>query len=278
MVAIGSCLTLVIGGVLFKDKLNNFSGSVSTDEALLSLIKNDQNGFENFIKKGGDVHANLPVIDGKTYTVSEGMAHFERPGFVKFLQGTKRSFINQDGKKEFDILSLAVEKNNVELFTLLINEKPRYDLTYTQKNWTLLHMASASCSHKIVTMLHKEAGLNWNTKAKDGSTPLTLAAEYDCLPVLGYWKELKADFNAKDGRGLTALSILRKKKDAAFVAFVDSFNSRKIASIGAPAGEPNFYNKRKIPKDQMIDHSALIEPEDRPLEATETAENSEFAD
>ena len=68
-----------------------------------------------------------------------------------------------------------------------------------------------NCSHKITTILHEKGHLRWDQKAKDGSTPMTLAAESECLPMLSYWKAQKADFNAKDGRGLSALSILRKK-------------------------------------------------------------------
>jgi hypothetical protein len=41
---------------------------------------------------------------------------------------------------------------------------------------------------------------------------------------------------------------------------------------------PDFYKRRKIPKDKMVDHAAMLEPEDRPLEAVETAAHSEFAD
>src|SRR5690606_25195515 len=136
------------------------------------------------------------------------------------------------------------------------------------------------CSHKLISMLHEDGKLNWDLRAKDGTTPLTLAATNDCLPVLSYWKEKGADFKAKDGKGMTALSILQKKKDAALAAFAESFIERKIATVTIvkPAPVPDFYKKRKIPKEQIIDHAAMLEPEDRPLEATETAEFTEFAD
>lgn len=114
-------------------------------------------------------------------------------------------------------------------------------------------------------------------KTKNGQSALSLASKNDCLPMLGYWKDQKADFRWKDGRGESALSILKAKKDAAIVAFVGSFESaRKPASVGA--AEVSFYRKRSVPKDQMIDHTALIEPELRPDEAVETAEYSEFSD
>lgn len=250
----------------------------STDDALLALIKNDQKAFEAFIEAGGKLHDDLPAIDGQVYTVAQGMSYFERSSFMNYLHNNKVPYIQQAAGKTFDILSLSISKNNLKLLNQMGLEKPNYKLTYGKKGWTLLHMASAACAHKLTAALHEKGGLRWDVKAKDGSTPITIAAENDCLPMLSYWKEQKADFNAKDGRGVTAMSILRKKKDAALMAFVSSFetNTRKIASVKPE--EVSFYKKRVIPKDQIVDHSALIEPEERPLEATETAEYSEFAD
>ncbi|MCM2350874.1 MAG: ankyrin repeat domain-containing protein [Bacteriovoracaceae bacterium] len=247
-----------------------------SDEALLALIKNDQKAFEGFIKAGGKIHDALPVIDGSIYTIAEGMAYFERSEFMKYVHSQKIPFVKQLKGKDTDIMTIAISKNNPDLLKQLVMEKPDFKFTYGKKEWSLLHLASAACSHKLTSILHQQGKLNWDLKAKDGSTPLTLAAENDCLPMLSYWKEQNADFKQKDGRGLTALAILKKKKDAALVAFAESFEARSVAS--APKPIPDFYKKRKIPKDQIIDYSALIEPEDRPLEATETAEFSEFAD
>ncbi len=250
-----------------------------TDDALLALIKNDQKAFEGFVSAGGNVHDLLPLIDGKSYTVAEGIAYFERTSFANYLHSKKINYISQDEKKEFDIMTLSITKNSPELLKQLSLEKPKYSMAYGTKGWTLIHMASAQCSYRLMEILEKEGKLTWNLKAKDGSTPLTLAAEYDCLPILSYWKKSGADFKMKDGRGMSALAIIRQKKDAAFMAFADSFESRKIASVGVVAkAEPNFYKKRQIPKDQIVDHAAMIEPNDRPLEATETSEYSEFAD
>lgn len=248
------------------------------DEALLALIKNDHQGFESFINAGGNVHGQLPEIDGKTYTVAQGVAYFERTAFAKHLSDRKKVYVEQNESADFDIMTLTITKNNPELLNQLTLENPKFSMAYGNKGWTMLHMASASCSHKITAVLHEKGKLNWDLKAKDGSTPITLAAENDCLPMLSYWKEHGADFTAKDGRGYSALSILKKKKDAALVAFAESFEVRQPSSITIVKSEPDFYKKRKIPKDQMVNHAAMLEPEDRPLEATETAEYSEFAD
>ena len=272
----GACLfgVLAVPTVWVLTKSNSSERSL-TDSALLALIKNDQKAFKEFIEAGGKLHEKLPVIDGESYTVAQGIAYFERAGFGKYLNAEKISYVEQAPEASFDIMTLSIGKNNPELLKQLMVENPKFDLAYGKNGWTYMHMASAQCSHKLTSILHKEGKLSWDQKAKDGSTPLTLAAQNDCLPILSYWKDNGADFNAKNGKGITALSILRKKKDAALVAFAESFENRIPAAV---AKIPDFYRKRKIPKDQIVDHSALIEPEERPLEATETAEFSEFAD
>lgn len=251
-----------------------------SDDALLALIKNDQSAFESWVKNGGDLAALLPEIDGKRLTVAEGLAYFERVNFVKYLQANKVKFLKQNKDGKDDILSLAVAKNNPELFSLLMKENPDLTAVYGDKGYSLMHLVSNSCASKLTSILNTDEKLSWDTKAKDGSSPLTLAASSDCLAVLSYWKEQKADFNKKDGRGTSAMSVMRGKKDAAMLAFLQSFEVRRDQASASRSVEPeiNFYKKRVVPKDQQIDYSALIEPEDRPLEATETAEHSEFAD
>ncbi len=256
------------------------SGAQNTDEALLALIKNDQKAFEEFIKDHGYLHDNLPPIDGETYTIAEGIAYFERSEFGRYLNTKKINYVKQNARKNFDIMTLSISKNNPELLNQLAMENPEFGLQYGNNGWTLLHFAAAKCSYKLLPILHEKGKLTWELLAKDGSTPLTLAAQNGCLQMLTYWKKIKANFNAKDGRGMTALSILRRQNDAAIFAFVQSLDhSRTIAS--ATSLKPNrtdFYKKRKIPKDQIMNHADIVEPEDRPVEAFQTAENSEFAD
>lgn len=284
IIAASLCAVVLTSGSIWHFSTKTSSTSrTGTDDALLALIKNDQSAFESWIRNGGDLSAFLPEIDGKKLTVAEGLAYFERGNFIAYLQNKKIPFLKQSTEGKDDIMTIAVGKNNPDLMALLMKENPDLTAAYGAKGMTLLHLASSGCASKLTSLLHKDKKINWDHKAKDGSTPLTLAAASDCLPMLSYWKEQKADFAKKDGRGTSAMSIMRQKKDAAMVAFLQSFEtrtaSRTIASVGAVVEkEPNFYKKRVVPADQKIDYSALIEPEDRPLEATETAEQSEFAD
>lgn len=249
------------------------------DEALLSIIKNDQKGFENFIQAGGKLGMNLNV-EGDTYMVGELLVKYNRIGFVKYAKDKKMQF-EIDPKKEFDIHSLSVTQNSPEMLGIVLGDQKldKNFKAYGKKGWSLLHMASAQCSYKVVNILHK-AGMAWDLKTKNGETPLTIAAEEGCLQALSYFKEQGADFKANDGRGISALSILRKKKDAALMAFAESFMDRRMPAsvITVAQSAPNFYKKRKIPKDSLADRAHLIEPSDRPEEANETDENSEFSD
>lgn len=247
------------------------------DEALLSIIKNDQKSFEAFIAAGGRLDLSLEV-EGKTYMVGELLVKYERVNFINYAASQKIPF-NADG----DMWSMAVVKNNPELLQSLMGAFPDYKLNskkYGPDERNLLHIASVECAYKVTGILDN-AGMDWSDKDKKGATPLTLAAQHDCIGALSYWKEHGADFKFKDGRGLTALSILSKKKDAALAAFAQSFIERMPASVvlkaAAPA-EPNFYKKRQIPKDNLASRADLIEPEDRPDDANETAEYSEFSD
>jgi Ankyrin repeats (3 copies) len=255
----------------------------SADEALLALIKNDLPTFEKFLKAGGKIHNPLPLIDGKTYTIAQGVAYFERTSFAEKLRINSVRYIQQDGTKEMDIMTLAVKKDNLELMNELVKSQPDFSLVY-QNGWTLLHMAAAWCSSKVAPVLQDKGFLRWDTMSSDGATPLTLAAENNCLPLLSAWKQQGADFKMKDAKGRSALSLLKSKQDPALRAFADSFEPRMPASlsektpVATAKAVPDFYKRRKIPKDKMVDHAAMLEPEDRPLEAVETAAHSEFAD
>ncbi len=271
----------LLGGLWTYHTRGHLGQPASVDDALLALIKNDPVSFNRFLDAGGDVHSVLPVIDGNSYTVAQGVAYFERVEFGRGLVDRGEPFIKQDSQAPFDIMTLAVKKNNAHLLRVLLDASPALDTRYGKNGWTLLHMASAWCSHRLVGDLSNKGKIGWNSRAQDGATPLSLAAESECLPLLSYWKEQGADFRVKDGRGRSALAILRAKKDAAVAAFAQSFEERKPSSgteMKAENSVPDFYKKRKIPKEQVIDHAAMLEPEDRPLEATETAEYSEFAD
>lgn len=247
------------------------------DSALLSLVKNDRASFIKFLQEGGNIHLKLPPIEGKTLTVAEGIAFFERTEFMEVLRERKISFINQDTKKDFDILTLSIKKNRPAILNELARNTINFNFRYGKKGHTVLHLASIWCSDKLAPILHKKGRLRWDTQAADGSTPLTLAAENECLPLLTYWKNQGADFGKQDGRGKSVHSILKRTTKLELMALTEETAPiRKVGNVIAAA--PNFYKKRKIPKIKLLDHSLVLEPEDRPLDSVETARFSEFAD
>jgi hypothetical protein len=107
-------------------------------------------------------------------------------------------------------------------------------------------------------MIHEKGHQRWDEKSKDGKTPLSIANEKNCIPMLNYWSAQGADVGRKD------------KKDR-------EKNLVSRTNLSAPT-VPDFYKKRKVPKDQIVDHTAMLEPGDRPLESSETSKYSEFAD
>jgi hypothetical protein len=217
-----------------------------SDKALLALVKNDQDEFLKFLNAGGNVHQYLPLIDGKKYTVAEGVAYFDRIEFARILRHRQVQYIKQDQNKSEDVMTIAIQKNNPELLKELALSNPRYDILYGNKGWTLLHMASACCAHKLTAMIHEKSHLRWDEKSKDGRTPLSIAYEKNCIPMMNYWRDQGA-------------SVVSGTGDSAPIV-------------------PRFYKKRKVPKDQIIDHTAMLEPSDRPLESSESSKFSEFAD
>lgn len=276
---VGGVALVVMLAFLFMGRNTSVTKKTTPENALLAIVQNDQKAFETFVALGGDVHAALPLVDGKSYSVIEGIVQFDRTNFLKHLADQKKLTVKQDPTKSYDAVSIAVNRNNPDTLKLLVAQKPNLTRSYGTNGWNLIHMASHDCSNRTVGILH-ENGLTWDAKAKDGANALTLAAEKDCLPVLSYWKDKGADFKAKDGNGKVPLNILKTKKDVATTAFTKAL----VTSIGrSPASiadefVPNFYNKRKFPKLRLANKADMLEPEDRPDEAYETADYSEFAD
>jgi hypothetical protein len=262
---------------LFKFQQKRLSEMDLKDKALLSILKNDLPGFKAYLAAGGKLTDSIHM-EGKNFKMSDLLVKYERMNFLKALHGEKQTFASAEDWR------MAVEKNNPEIFKTMKEAHPTTKLgefKYGNDQWNLLHVAANHCSFKILSTL-EEAGMNWSDQAKDGSTPLTIAAQNDCLQALSYWKEKGADFRGKDGKDMAALDILAKKKDAALTAFAQSFiETRAPASVAAAPAEnkvPNFYKKRVIPKDNLADRAHLIEPGDRPDDANETSEYSEFSD
>ncbi|MGE3609261.1 MAG: ankyrin repeat domain-containing protein [Bacteriovoracaceae bacterium] len=262
-------LILSVGVLLLTQWLKKSNSKISSDVALLALVKNDLKGFENYLQNGGNLSDPLPLIDGQQLNLAEGIVFFERIEFWKLIQRKK---IKLTGSP--NLVHLSIKKNNPQLLELILNDDPA---AFQNKEKSLLHIASENCSDKVIKILHKKSNISWHSQDKNGRTPLTIASENGCVSLLNYWKKEKAQFHTKDGRGISALDILKKKKGQDILQLVEKLEERRPANAEKLA-EVNFYKKRVVPKDQIIDRSSLIEPEIRPMDAVETADKSEFAD
>jgi hypothetical protein len=178
----------------------------------------------------------------------------------------------------FAVMSEAMGSNNPEVLKAISAQDPGFKTKYGDSEWSLLHMASYQCSPKLVKALHVEGKLNWDLKAKDGTTPLTIAADVGCGPVLNYFKSLKANFSKNDGRGKSAISILKENENKELLsAFSSEVERRKPASVTQVA-EVSFYRKRNYPDAPTSTKRPIADPNLRPDEIPETADFTEFAD
>jgi hypothetical protein len=258
----------------------NFSKKdAPSDLALLSIIKNDQNSFRQFILSGGSLDQSV-LIGKSAVTLGSLLVDYERVEFLKLLLNLKNKeliFLRED-----KIWTSAISKDNEDLLKTMLSLLPNQYIKKKkigQKKSSLMHLASVNCSHKILNILEQE-GFNWADEDASGASALTLAAEMNCLESLDYWKKNKANFSQHDRRGLSALEILKKKKNAALAAFASSLTApTRIVAVVAKTERPHsFYKKRHFPKDQLTERTSFLGPEVRPLEANDTAEYSEFSD
>jgi ankyrin repeat protein len=178
----------------------------------------------------------------------------------------------------FSVISEAIASNDPDVLKTIGAHDPEFKTRYGDSEWSLLHMASHQCSPEIVKALHSQGHLNWDIKAKDGTTPLTIAADVGCSPVLNYFKSIEANFSKNDGRGKSALSILKHNENKELLsAFSSELERRKPASVKQVA-EVSFYRKRTYPSAPIVDKRSISDSNSRPTDLPETADFTEFAD
>ncbi len=285
---VSASLIVVSMGIFFilkkqPSEMTKKSVKPNPQDVLEAIVKNDQNTFESFLRQGGQWDS-IIESEGRNFKVFDLLVEYQR---IHYLSSP---LINKNNLNErSDIWFELVEKNKPELLTSLQAVLGKSDLTAKRledSSRGLLHHASATCASKLIPLL-EEAGLSWSDKDSSGSTPLTLAAQGGCLDALVYWKEKGANFNAKNGQGKSAISILSASKDSALAAFVRSFGPKLSAgqlaappvASGKTSKVPNFYKKRVYPGQDADEQSVdLSNSQDRPDEAYETSSKTEFSD
>ncbi len=271
---------LILGLIFFSSPiiyLSTKSPAPALDDVFLAIVKNDAQSFAAYMDHGGALD-NKIMIDGTVRTIGELVVKYERKDFLKKISQRKIPF-----KIDESMWEMAISKNNPELFKLLMDldeesQQSLKKLDHQGRNY--LHHAGLHCSNKLISLLQKH-GMKWNDKDDKGATPLTLAAENECLKILSSWKTQGVNLHEKDGRGLSAVSILEMKNDPSFLIFSkEAAPQAKKAPIvvAALSTPPQFYKKRHIPKDNLADRAHLIGPNERPDEANETSQYSEFSD
>lgn len=256
--------------------------------------------FVSYLEEGGSLNE-VVEVDGKSMTLAQVVVHHERLEFVQkaasitFDQTPNHNHEISQNPKSF----LSENKNGsssplVPLLQVTAQfAKPGFkakvlglskndpDVMKTMKGAAseVLPEVVETCDQEQISFLG-DLGANPMAKNNAGKNALNSAGKSKCLKAISYWKkDQKIDFDQKNGEGISGFDVLAKFKDPELQSFTDKLQNetvREISSLKSKVKRVSFYKKR-IPS-AIIDPEALVEPELRPDEATETAEFSEFSD
>lgn len=285
--------------------------TVSAEQVKLvyEAIKNNQiEVFEKYLKAGGTLTETVQV-DNKEMTLAEVIVKHERLEFIHKAATTipdhtyehEVADIREDTQAkshlstELAAVALQASASNlapiINAVAKMGNPKFKKDvLSLSKNNPEVLETAEVAASEilpEIVSTCDQDQirflgdlGANPMAKNDGGENALDSAGKSKCLKAITYWKkEQHVDFDKPNEDGVSGFDVLSKFKDPELQSFTDNLQDeavREVASLKTKSNRVSFYKKRSAPS--IIDPEALVEPELRPDEATETAEFSEFSD
>ncbi|MFA5583341.1 MAG: hypothetical protein WDA09_03925 [Bacteriovoracaceae bacterium] len=278
-----------------------------------AIKENKLEPFEAYIKQGGSLTAEVD-IEGKKVTLAQAIVEHERLEFIQkavTLAPEVKSHVYTHDSKEIKnangalsqlsevgggigTLSAAAANQLVPLIGAIAkSSKPNLKsemLNLSKDNPEVLSgietaasevlpQAVETCDQDQIRFLG-DLGANPMAKNQKGGNALGAAGKTKCFNAISYWKkEQNIDFDEKNEEGISGFDVLSRFKDPELQSFTDTLQEegvREIASLKPKVKRVSFYRKR-VPS-AIIDPEALVEPELRPDEATETAEFSEFSD
>src|SRR5690554_306987 len=251
-------------------------------------------------EEGGSLNE-VVEVDGRPMTLAEAVVHHERLEFIhKAASLTLDQASHHNHEKSQDPKSLLSENKNdspsplVPLLQVMAQTaKPEFKakvLGLSKNNPEVMETMKGAASEILPEIVETcdqdqisflgDLGANPMAKNNTGKNALNAAGQSKCLKAISYWKkDQKIDFDKKNEEGISGFDVLAKFKDPELQSFTDKLQNdtvREISSLKPKAKRVSFYKKR-VPS-AIIDPEALVEPELRPDEATETAEFSEFSD
>lgn len=263
--------------------------------------------FIAYLEEGGDL-ATTVRVDGKEITLADAVVKHERLEFIhqaatvvprthQYHHDSKDIAINGKTAKLTEVAASVIAQSTNPLVPIIASvskmAKPSFkkDVINLSKGspqilsaaeiaaTEILPQAVETCDQDQIRFLG-DLGANPMVINTDGKNALGAAGKTKCFKALSYWKkEQNIDFDKKNEEGISGFDVLSKFKDPELQSFTDQLQDqevREIASLKPKAPRVSFYKKRVT--SGIIDPEALVEPELRPDEATETAEFSEFSD
>lgn len=279
-----------------------------------AIKENNIEIFESYLEEGGSLNEVIEV-NGSQMTLAEAIVHHERLEFIQkaasinvaqashtnheFHQTPKN--LSGDGHKDHLSESESASLSPGDSYSLLVpllqvvarSAKPEFKkavLGLLKTNPELVRPLKgaasevlpevvATCDQEQISFLG-DLGADPLVKNNEGRNGIDAAGKTKCFKAISYWKkDQKIDFDKKNEEGISGFDVLAKFKDPELQSFTDKLQGetiREISSLKPKVKRVSFYKKR-VPS-AIIDPEALVEPELRPDEATETAEFSEFSD
>lgn len=292
-----------------KQGRSKIPSSAQEIKTVYEAIKNNQiEVFEKYLKAGG-VLSEVVMVENKEMSLAEVIVKHERLEFIRraavIVPDQLEPFEVADIREDTDAKSyLASSLPSVALQASANNLAPiigaalkmgnknfnKEILKLSKNDPQVLESAELAASEILPEIVQTcdqdqirflgDLGANPLTNNGEGKNGLASAGKSKCLKAISYWKkEQNVDFDKPNEEGISGFDVLSKFKDPELQSFTDNLQDevvREVASLKAKTNRVSFYKKRSTPS--IIDPEALVEPELRPDEATETAEFSEFSD
>lgn len=248
-----------------------------------AIKANDLVPFEEYINEGGSLNE-IVEDNNEKITLAQAIVKHERVNFVHKVAEIQL----KDQKSQLANVSVSEAQVLVPLVKAIVTSaRPGFKkevLNLSKKDPEVVKAVQGAATSILPTAVEtcdQDQIRFLGDLGADPSKSIGAAGKTKCFKAISYWKkEQKFDFDKKNDDGVSGFDVLSKFKDPELQSFTDSLQKddevREIASLKPKEKRVSFYKKRVT--SAIIDPEALVEPELRPDEATETAEFSEFSD
>ncbi|XP_043468716.1 ankyrin-1-like [Leptopilina heterotoma] len=229
------------------------------------IIKAVRSGDFPLTKKLINSKSKLTLKNLEQETIVWTATSLEFSEILKFLLINGFPVNSSTGRPKKSILSLAIEKGNVEILKIILKYKP--DLNDQNSNGLRpLHQACLSNNLQIISTLINVKNCNLNVETKDEQTPLSLAVKNNLSSVVSLLLTKGAKYQLADDDGKTILNsaLETSETDSETLRIILDFfrNSSKFKKLIFPKNEIFLkYQKMMKSGNKSILHCA-VEKED----------------